>query len=71
MGGSISVKSEFGKEIENFNMVPEDANVLFSNVLNKDMEVVEETSGVFRLPELFIHFESFESSNEWMFVVAI
>ena len=64
-------KSEFGKEIENFNMVPENANTLFSGVLNRDMEVIEETSGVFRLPELFIHFESFQNSNEWMFVVAL
>ena len=65
------VQSEFGKEIENFNLTPENPNQLFSSVLNKNVELIEEQSGVFRRPDLFIHFESFESPKEWMFVVAL
>jgi hypothetical protein len=65
------VQSEFGKEIENFNLTPENPNQLFSDVLNKSVELIEEQSGIFRRPDLFIHFESFESSKEWLFVVAL
>lgn len=64
-------KSEFGREIENFNFTPENSDVLFSKVLNRPVEIVDEKSGVFRAPELFIHFESFENIDEWLFVVAI
>jgi hypothetical protein len=64
-------KVEFGKELENFNMVPENANQLFSRALNIPVEVIEERSGIFRNPEWFIHFEEFDSLNEWLFVVAI
>lgn len=62
---------EFGKEIDNFNFTPENSDVLFSKVLNRPVEIIEEQSGVFREPELFIHFESFESLNDWLFVVAL
>lgn len=64
-------QKEFGKEIENFNMVPENANEMFSNILGTDIEVDEERSGVFRFPELFIHFEEFDKTNEWVFAVAL
>lgn len=62
---------DFGKEIKNFNMVPENADDLFSRAINKTVTVIEERSGIFRVPELFIHFEDFDSLNEWLFVVAI
>jgi len=64
-------ESEFGREIQNFNMVPGDADELFSKVLNKQVTVIDERSGVFRIPKLFIHFESFDTVNEWIFVVAV
>ena len=63
--------SEFGQEIENFNMVPDDADDMFSKVLNKQVTVIDERSGVFRIPKLFIHFEGFDALTEWMFVVAV
>jgi hypothetical protein len=63
--------SEFGDEIVNFNMIPESADELFSTVLNRKVTVVEESSGVFRIPQLFIHFEGFDSADEWLFVVAL
>lgn len=64
-------KSEFGKEIPNFNLVPPDANKLFSDIIGTNIVVDEERSGVFRFPELFVHFEGFEGSNEWCFMVAL
>ena len=62
---------EFGKQISNFNLTPEDGNELFSKMLNTSIEVDEDNSGIFRIPDSFIHFESFESMNEWMFVCAL
>ncbi len=64
-------KKDFGEEIENFNMVPEDANQMFSNILNTNIEVDEDNSGIFRIPERFIHFEEFSNTNEWVFAVAL
>lgn len=64
-------QKEFGQEIHDFNMIPENADALFYRALNIKMHVIEEQSGVFRKPEHFIHFESFERSNEWLFVVAL
>lgn len=64
-------KTEFGEEIQNFNMVPENASELFSSVLGTKFQVDEERSGIFRVPDLFIHFESFENTNEWIFAVSL
>lgn len=63
--------NQFGKQIENFNMVSEDIDELFSSTLNKKIEVDKDNSGVFRIPEHFIHFEQFQSPNDWLFVVAL
>lgn len=62
---------EFGKQIDNFNMVPPDINEMFSTILNTKIEVNEEQSGIFRFPEIFIHFEGFDATNEWVFAVAL
>jgi hypothetical protein len=62
---------EFGQQIENFNMVPENANELFSTILNTDIEVDQEQSGVFRKPVSWIHFEGFDGPNEWIFACAL
>jgi hypothetical protein len=64
-------KCEFGKQIPNFNMVPENANSMFSTILDTNIEVDEPRSGIFRFPELFIHFEEFDSTDEWIFAVAL
>lgn len=65
------VQCEFGMEIPNFNHVPQDADKLFSEILGTSIEVDHDRSGVFRRPELFIHFESFDNLNEWIFVCAL
>jgi hypothetical protein len=36
-----------------------------------DVTVIDERSGVFRKPKQFVHFEGFDSFNEWIFVVAL
>ena len=61
---------DYGAEIDNFNVVAEDADELFSTVLGKNI-TVDKQSGIFRLPEHFIHFEGFDATNEWLFVVAL
>ena len=65
------VEIEFGLEIKDFNMVPGDADELFSRAVNKPVKVIDEKSGVFRIPKLFIHFEEVETPNDWLFVVAL
>ena len=59
-------EKEFGLEIDQFNMVPENSNDLFSNIFNTNIIVDEEHSGIFRIPRHFVHFESFDSVNEWI-----
>ena len=63
--------TEFGDEIQNFNMVAEDADQVFSAVLHRSVRVDPATSGIFRRPRLFVHFESFDTPGDWIFVVAI
>jgi hypothetical protein len=64
-------KTDFGHEIEEFNAVSPDSDELFSSVLGKQVTVDLDRSGVFREPELFVHFEDFQELNEWLFVVAL
>jgi len=64
------VESELGKQIENFNLTPGEPDALFSKVLRFPV-TLDERSGVFRFPKLFIHFEGFDNSQEWCFVVAL
>lgn len=62
---------ELGLEIPHFNLFTPGIEKSFRKVLHEDVVIDEEKSGVFRIPELFIHFESFESLDEWCFVVAL
>lgn len=61
---------EFGKQITNFNMMNDEIGDLFSKVLKINV-AVDQSSGFFRIPKLFIHFESFESLDDWLFIVAL
>jgi len=65
------VSTEFGKEIPNFNLISPNFNESASAMLNTSIEVDESRSGFFRLPENFIHFEGFDSTDEWVFAVAL
>lgn len=63
--------TEFGEELLNFNMVDENADIMFSKILNTNIELDLDHSGIFRKPNNLIHFESFNNLNEWVFAVAI
>jgi len=64
-------ETEFGKEIPNFNLIQPDFNKHASIIFNTTIKVDENRSGFFRIPKQFIHFEGFDSLNEWIFVVAL
>lgn len=61
---------EFGQQIRDFNMMNNELDEMFSKVLKLNVEV-DKTSGFFRIPKLFIHFEPFETVGDWLFVVAL
>ena len=62
---------EFGYQVDQFNMVPDNADQLFSEVLGSSVVVDHDQSGVFRVPKHFIHFEGFDDPREWIFVCAL
>lgn len=65
------VDKEFGKEIDNFNMVSEQLQPIFCDVLGEKIKIDEDRSGIFRKPVEFVHFEGFDSPDEWCFFVAL
>jgi hypothetical protein len=65
------VDSEFGQIIENFNMIPQNFDEVAGKIMNMKFETYMKDSGVFRKPAGFIHFEGFDSTDDWMFMAAI
>jgi hypothetical protein len=66
------IEKEYGREIDQFNMVFPGLNPVFSRLLGESVVVDEERSGVFRRPmNCLIHFEGFDSPREWCFLVAL
>lgn len=65
------VEKEYGFEIDNFNLIVPDLEPIFSNLLGEPITIEEDHSGVFRRPKLGIHFESFSSSSDWIFAIAL
>lgn len=62
----------YGQEIENFSIILPNIAPVFSKMLGEEVEVDEKHSGVFRKPmDNIVHFEHFDSLNEWCFVVAL
>lgn len=61
----------YGYEIENFNMIPRNLEPVMSRVLGEKIIIDQNRSGLFRRPKQFVHFEDFETLNEWCFVLAI
>lgn len=64
-------QAEFGSEVKNFNMVSPEFSGQLAELLNTNIKVDEDNSGIFRIPDQFIHFEPFDSLNDWIFVVAL
>lgn len=65
------VEKEHGFEIENFNLIFPGLEPIFSKFVGEEVIVDEERSGIFRKPNLRIHFEGFDNLSEWIFAVAL
>lgn len=66
------VEMPYGYEIPNFNLIFPDSEIIFNKVLGERVTVDPKRSGVVRRPNNnAIHFEHFESTEEWCFVVAL
>lgn len=66
------VEKEYGLEIDNFNLTFPGLDDTFSKLVNEEVMVDEERSGIFRKPlNCQIHFESFDTLNEWCFIIAL
>lgn len=65
------VEKSYGEELENFNLIQPNMDYMFSRILDEPIDIDENISGVFRRSMRTIHFEDFESLNEWCFVVAL
>jgi hypothetical protein len=66
------VEKEYGYELPNFNLIFPDIETIFYHVLGERVCVDPIRSGIIRKPHNnVIHFESFESTNEWCFIVAL
>jgi hypothetical protein len=66
------VEKEYGLELENFNLILPDIHLVFSKILGEDVIIDRERSGLVRKPyNNMIHFESFESPDEWCFILAL
>jgi hypothetical protein len=66
------VEKDYGLEVDNFNLTFPGLDDTFSKLVNENVMVDEERSGVFRKPmNCQIHFESFDTLNEWCFIIAL
>jgi hypothetical protein len=65
------IKNDFGEQVDHFNMVSPDHSLLFSTIIDTDLTVDIDRSGIIRRPEFLIHFEEFDNTNEWVFAVAL
>ena len=65
------VEKDYGFEIDNFNIIHPGLDHTLSHVLGENVCIDEDRSGVFRKPINAIHFESFESLDEWCFIIAL
>lgn len=61
----------YGEELINFNMIGKGLEPILSKVLGEKIYIDRNRSGIFRKPGQFIHFEDYESLDEWCFVVAL
>lgn len=64
--------AQYGEELSNFSMIPPGVEPVFSAVLGERVKIDGTRSGIFRKPyNHLVHFESFDSLNEWCFIIAI
>lgn len=66
------VQKPYGFEVPNFNLIFPDSESIFYKVLGERVTVDPNRSGVVRKPNNnAIHFEEYDSTEEWCFVVAL
>lgn len=66
------VETEYGKEVDNFNLIFPHSEIIFHKVLGERVIVDTTRSGVLRKSNNNeIHYEHFESIEEWCFIVAL
>ena len=66
------VETRHGQQVENFNLIFPDSEQIFHRVLGERVTVDTKKSGVLRRPSHnLIHYEDFESTEEWCFMVAL
>jgi hypothetical protein len=61
----------YGEQIKEFNVIFPGIEDVFSRMLGEKITLDKKRSGIFRKPIRLIHFEDFESLNEWCFVIAL
>lgn len=71
VAGLQFVEKEYGQEIDHFNMIFPGVEPILSKVIGEPVKVDKDRSGVFRRPMGIVHFEGFDSLDEWCFVVAL
>jgi hypothetical protein len=65
------IEKEHGFEVDQFNFTIPGLDPIFSKFVGEEVTVDEENSGIFRKPNLRIHFEGFDSFQEWVFILAL
>lgn len=66
------IDKEYGREVNDFNLILDGLEPIFSKVLGERVIIDHAKSGIFRKPHNnLIHFESFSSLNEWCFLLAL
>jgi hypothetical protein len=66
------IDKKFGKEMENFNLIFEDIDIVLGKMVGDLVEIDRPNSGTLRRTvHEVIHFEDFEDTNDWRFVVAV
>jgi hypothetical protein len=63
---------KFGKEMEHFNLIFNDIDLVIGKMVGDIVEIDRPVSGTLRKPlHEVIHFEDFEDTNDWRFVVSL
>lgn len=71
VNGLNFTEKDYGYEIQNFHMIGSGLEPIMSKVLGEKVAIDQNRSGIFRKPKQFVHFENFDTINEWCFVVAL
>lgn len=72
VSGMNFVEMPYGHELPNFNLIFPDIEQIFYSVLGERVTVDPVRSGIVRKPHnCVIHYENFDSPEEWCFIVAL